>query len=155
MQSLQRALAVAGAGLQGDRYHAGTGTFSSRFEIVPGARALSLLDTAALRRCNERLGRAFESADLRRNLLIDGLDLMALRGHGLRIGGVRIELVGACPPCGYLSRLLQADMRAGLYGIGGMRARIVNGGVVATGMAVVLENPYAAPGLPGRAGYRG
>lgn len=141
MQSRQRALAVAGAGLQGDRYHAGTGTFSSRFEVVPGARALTLLDTAALRRCNQRLGRAFEPADLRRNLLIDGLDLMALRGHGLRIGEVRIELVGACPPCGYLSRLLQADMRAGLHGIGGMRARIVNGGVVAVGMAVVLENP--------------
>lgn len=140
VQSVQRAVAVSGAGLQGDRYCSGTGTFSSRFEVVRGARALSLLDTQALRRCNRRLGRVFEPAELRRNLLIDGVDLIALRGHRLRIGEVCIELVGACPPCGYLSRLVEADMRAGLRGIGGMRARIISGGVITTGMAVTLEN---------------
>lgn len=141
MRTVEQAVAVAGEGLIGDRYQAGIGTFSSRFEIVSGARALSLLDSDSLRRCGERLGRVFSSAELRRNLLIDGLDLMALRGHTLRIGEVRIELVGSCPPCAYLSRLLQADMRCGLRAIGGMRARILVGGVIRSGMPATLEIP--------------
>lgn len=141
MRTLQRAVAVAGEGLMGDRYQTGTGTFSARFEVVGGARALSLMDTASWRRCNERLGRSLPAADFRRNLLIDGLDLMKLRSHILCIDEVHIELVGSCPPCGYLGRLLQADMRRGLRGIGGMRARILAGGVMAPGMAVTVEKP--------------
>lgn len=109
MIACARAWAEQERGLVGDRYHAGIGTFSQRFEIVPGARALSLIDTFAIVRCEQRLGQRIKPGELRRNLIIDGLDLMSLRGARLRIGNAEIELVGACPPCGYLSRLLDFD----------------------------------------------
>ena len=141
MQSLTHAEVVAGEGIVGDRYQRGCGTFSARFEIVQGARALSLIDSISLDECNQRLGTSLAPAQLRRNLWLDGLDLMALRGCTLAIGEARIELVGACPPCGYLSRLLGEDMRRGLHGIGGMRARVLAGGVIEPGMAVALATP--------------
>ncbi|WP_123629854.1 hypothetical protein [Salinisphaera orenii] len=49
------ATAVVGRGLAGDRYYHGTGTFSARAGLFAGARELSLIDAAAVERCNARL----------------------------------------------------------------------------------------------------
>ncbi|WP_353249248.1 MOSC domain-containing protein [Salinisphaera sp. T31B1] len=140
MRPCDRATAVAGRGLHGDRYWAGVGTFSGRFEVRAGARELSLIDTAALTECNRRLAAAghagVAAAALRRNLLVDGLALSELVGQRLVAAGVQIEVLTGCPPCGYLSRLLGADMRRALYRIGGVRARIVRGGELRVGATV-------------------
>jgi len=133
MQAVTSVQTIAERGLEGDRYAAGKGTFSNRFEVAPGARALSLIDAASVALCAERLQCSINPALLRRNVLVNGLDLMALRGWTLHVGDVRIELVGSCPPCRYLARLLDRDVRAGLRGIGGMRARIVSGGLLTQG----------------------
>ncbi|WP_147418245.1 MOSC domain-containing protein [Salinisphaera sp. Q1T1-3] len=138
MDAIDCAEAVAGQGLIGDRYQAGCGTFSGRYAIGEGARALSLIDTADIARCGERLGRSIAPADLRRNLAIAGLDLLVLRGRRLVIGDVVVRLIGRCAPCGYLSRLLQADMRAGLYRGGGVRAAIETGGALRLGDRVTV-----------------
>lgn len=130
MRARDEVFAEAGRGLVGDRYHAGTGTFSGRFAVHAGVRELSLIDIAAVDECAQRLARRVSAADLRRNLVVAGLDLAALRGRCLRIGAVRLEVLSDCPPCGYLSRLLGHDMRRGLARIGGMRARVVDGGLL-------------------------
>lgn len=86
--------------------------------------------------CRSRLGWPIAAAALRRNILVDGIEFLSLRGQQLRLGSVTIEVLGRCPPCGYLSRLLDADMRDALHGIGGVRARILATGSVATGESV-------------------
>lgn len=130
--------AVAGRGLIGDRYHAGRGTFSSRIAVAAGAREVSLIDSAALLECARRLGQAVNAAMLRRNLVIEGLELMTMRGRVLMIGDVRLQVVSSCPPCGLLSRRLGLDMRQALHGIGGMRAAVLTGGRLVIGTGVSL-----------------
>lgn len=140
MCSQSRVQAIAGRGLTGDRYEQGIGRFSGRFEVVAGARQISLIDVLAVEECNARLGSKLRACELRRNLVVRGLDLNALHGAVLAIGDVRLRLTGGCPPCGYLSRLLDVDARRGLQHIGGARAAIIEGGLLMVGAAVdVIE----------------
>ena len=139
MQRCERVRAEPGRGLVGDRYHAGTGTFSGRYEVKPGVREVSLIHDSAIAECSRRLARPVDAGMLRRNLVIAGLSETDLRGHTLRIGEVRLEILASCPPCNYLSRLLAMDMRRGLSHIGGMRGRIAAGGLLVQGEVVVVE----------------
>lgn len=138
MQAVARVTAVAGQGLAGDRYHDGAGTFSSRAALVPGARALSLIDTADIARCNNRLNSTLGGADLRRNIVVDGIDLLAWRDQRFALGDVIIRIAGRCAPCGLLSRYAGHDMRTGLYRGGGMRA------VVEIGGEIRIDQPFVA-----------
>lgn len=139
MRDVASVQAVAGRGLVGDRYHAGRGTFSARAAVAPGAREVSIIDAAAVATCAQRLNMPVDAALLRRNLVTSGLELKTLRGRVLAIGAVRLEIVSSCPPCGYLSRLCAHDMRLGLRGLGGMRARILTGGHLDAGAAMQIE----------------
>lgn len=140
MQSQPGVQAIAGRGLAGDRYESGIGKFSGRFEVVAGARQVSLIDATAVVECETRSGRHLSPCELRRNLVVSGLPLDALHGAVLAIGEVRLRVVGGCPPCGYLSRLLDMDARIGLRHIGGARAAIIEGGWLTVGASVeVIE----------------
>lgn len=139
MRALERVEAVVGQGLSGDRYAAGRGTFSSRAAVMAGAREVSLVTREAVFACGQRLGAPIEAAALRRNLVVSNLDLMSLRGRLLQIGDVRLEIVSSCPPCGYLSRLLDQDMRTGLHRMGGMRAAVRTGGALVAGTEIEIE----------------
>ncbi len=142
MRSLSLVKAIAGRGLAGDRYEQGAGKFSGRFEVAAGARQVSLIDAMAVAECNARLSSKLTACELRRNLVISGLDLDALDGAILAIGDVRLRVLGGCPPCGYLSRLLDVDARHGLRHIGGARAAIIEGGWLRVGAAVdVIDLP--------------
>ncbi|MEO7430749.1 MAG: MOSC domain-containing protein [Dokdonella sp.] len=136
MSSRSGVEAIVGRGLLGDRYESGIGTFSGRFEVTAGARHVSIIDAMAIAECNARLVANLGACDLRRNLVIRGLDLDALHGAVIAIGDVRLRLTGGCPPCGYLSRLLGVDARLGLRHIGGARASIIEGGWLTVGALV-------------------
>ena len=75
----------------------------------------------------------------RANVLIEGLELAALVGKRLRIGGIVVDVLGETAPCG---RMEQA--RAGLEhalersGRGGVHGRIVSGGTVQVGDDVAV-----------------
>ena len=134
---IERAEAVAGRGLTGDRYADGRGSFSGH---APGrVRELSLIAFEDVRAFVDEVGRAVEPGALRRNLVTLGLDLRELSGALLAIGAVRIEITGSCPPCGLLDRQLGFDARGALRRRGGVRARIVTGGELVAGAAVVVE----------------
>lgn len=124
MQRLDSAVAVAGRGLEGDRYFDGTGTFSD-----PGStgRDLTLVDAAAL----EAAGVAPEES--RRNVVVSGVDLDALMGRSFRIG--EVECVGRrrCEPCAHLQRLTRPGVLRALVHRGGLRADVVTGGVLRVG----------------------
>lgn len=145
MRSHSHIMAIAGRGLIGDRYEQGIGKFSGRFEVAAGARQVSLIDALAVVECNTRLGTRVSACELRRNLVVSGLDLNALHGATLAIGEVRLRILGGCPPCGYLSGLLDIDARRGLQHMGGARAAIIEGGLLSVGATVdVIELPPAA-----------
>jgi MOSC domain-containing protein YiiM len=126
------AVAVAGAGLEGDRYLAGTGTFASG---RPGS-ALTLVDAAVLEELELGLGRP---VDHRRNVVVRGTDLNALVGRRFRLGDVVCQGRRLCEPCAHLERLNHGGVLRPLVHRGGLRADIVAGGAVRVGDTLVAE----------------
>ena len=114
---------VAGKGIVGDRYgNAG------------GARQVTLVGAESLAAIASHLGRdAVAPEELRRNVVVRGINLAALKGRRFRIGAAILEASGECHPC---SRI-EANLGTGGYnaarGLGGITARVVAGGTVRVG----------------------
>jgi len=96
-------------------------------------REISILPYEALAECNTRLNSSLDFLDLRRNLIIKDFDVSLLKNKVFTIGTAQFRIVRTCPPCRYLSRLLDKDMMRGLKYIGGHRAVIVQSGLLQVG----------------------
>ncbi len=117
----------AGAGLVGDRYGGRTG---ERHVTLVQAEHLGVI--AAFARVDE-----LRPALLRRNLVVSGLNLLALKGRRVRIGdAATLEITGACHPCSRMEELLGAGGYNAVRGHGGMTARVLEGGHIRRGDAV-------------------
>jgi MOSC domain-containing protein YiiM len=132
-RTVEAALAIAGQGLEGDRYAAGAGTFASG---RPGS-ALTLIDAAVLDELAARRGRP---VDHRRNVVVRGTDLNALVGRRFRLGEALCEGRRLCEPCLHLERLNDGGVLRPLVHRGGLRADILSGGRIAIGDALVPED---------------
>jgi MOSC domain-containing protein YiiM len=138
MESLAEAEVSAGAGLRGDRYAEGVGTFSER----EGIREITLMAEEAME-IYQSLPEASEvlicAMDMRRNVLTRGVELPALIGRKFRIGGAELLGLRPCPPCTHLARLLgtQTILQGFAYS-GGIYAQVLASGSMAVGCAITL-----------------
>lgn len=134
MRRLDEARALAGLGLEGDRYAAGQGTFS-----VAGGRGneITLIGGEVLDALRLPGGGPLSGAEARRNLVTRGVDLNALVGRRFRIG--ELELVGRrrCEPCAHLQRLTRPGVLRALVHRGGLRADLLSSGTLRVGDAIV------------------
>ena len=130
--------AIEGKGLEGDRYFYKQGTFNKP-QLSQHVREISILPYETLALCNSRLEATLDFLDLRRNLVIKDFDIEALKGKIFHIGTAQFKIVRTCPPCRYLSRLLDEDMMTGLKYIGGYRAKIVKSGLLSVGDQIIIE----------------
>ena len=128
---VDQALAVAGRGLEGDRYFDGRGTFSN--EHARG-HDLTLIEAEVLDQLHLTVGAA------RRNVATRGIDLNALVGERFRIGAV--ECVGRrlCEPCAHLEQLAVPGILRSLVHRGGLRADVLGRGTIRVGDPVVYGN---------------
>lgn len=128
MVEVEEATAADGAGLLGDRY---TGSGGS------GKRGITLIQAEHLPVIAALSGRPSVSpALLRRNLVVSGLPLVALKGRRFRIGGVLLEGTDPCDPCSNMEKALGPGGYNAMRGHGGLCARILEGGVFRVGDAV-------------------
>jgi MOSC domain-containing protein YiiM len=135
MRRLAEVRAIAGAGLEGDRYALGSGHWRRT-----DACEVTLVDSTALERAQRKSGIGFAAGEHRRNLVVRGIALDAYRNRRVRIGEVLLEFHRLRPPCGYLDRLLQRGAGKALGRGAGIGLRVVEGGVLRVGDAVqVLE----------------
>ena len=134
MESRAQAHAVAGRGLEGDRYFLGTGTFA-RNPQRPDSE-LTLVEGEAIAAFARESGLAFTAADARRNLVTRGVALNDLVGAEFSIGAVRIKGLRLCEPCNYLAKTTYPEVLLGLVHRGGLRAQILSDGVIAVGDAI-------------------
>lgn len=139
MQSVTEVRAVPGRGLEGDRYFAGTGFYSQR--PSHGGREVTLieveavmgLDRGVLSAKGDRLGIKLSPADTRRNIATSGVPLNHLVDEEFWVGSVLMRGTRLCEPCRHLDGLTRPGVMEGLIHRGGLRARILNEGVVRVG----------------------
>jgi hypothetical protein len=121
---------AAPGGLAGDRYAAGTGTFSREDRT---GEAITLIEGEAIDELSELLGEPFAAQDARRNVVTRGIELDALIGRRFRIGAVECFGQRRAEPCAHLQRLTRDGVLRGLVHRGGLRADIVGTGTLRVG----------------------
>lgn len=133
MQSLGEVRAVAGKGLEGDRYAEGNGYWSYRADYVSQA---TLVEQETLDALNAGLGLGLSAIDLRRNLVTQGVRLNALVGRDFLVGDVLMRGERLCEPCGYIEKLTGAGVKQALLHRGGLRAYILSEGKIRVGNTI-------------------
>jgi hypothetical protein len=126
--AVEDALAIAGRGLEGDRYAAGHGTFSG-----PGrGYELTLIEADVL----DEIDLPWEQA--RRNIVTRDVALNAFVGRRFFVGSV--ECVGRrlAEPCSHLEQLARPGLLRPLVHRGGLRADILVGGTIKLGDKVEI-----------------
>ncbi len=122
--------AVAGFGLEGDRYFSKTGTFSPK--DVPD-RQLTLIESEAIEGLARDNSIELTAGDARRNIVTRGVALNHLVGREFLVGDVLIRRSRLCEPCAHFESLTKPGVLAGLIHRGGLRAEIIVGGTIAVG----------------------
>lgn len=126
---VDQAEAVVDMGLVGDH----------RMKKAPGsARQVTLISREYIQQICQHTGhKAIDPRRLRRNLVISGMNMNLLRYQQLQIGEVIIETNALCHPCSRMDETLGAGGTAAMFGYGGLCAKVIQGGVMRVGDAVV------------------
>ena len=136
MVSQAEVVAVADLGLKGDRYFYRRGSYSH----WPGrGRDVTLIEAEVLASLSASC--AISGAQARRNIVTRGLRLNALVGQVFRLGEVVLCGVRLCEPCPHLDKLTHPGVMAALVGKGGLRADIIEGGVIRVGDVIADISP--------------
>ena len=126
MRAVDSAEAVAGKGWRGDRYASAS-----------GKRGITLIQAEHLPAIAALIGvDAVETAALRRNLVVSGIPLIALKRIRFRIGDVLCEGTAPCDPCSRMEAALGPGGYNAMRGHGGLCARVLQGGTLRVGDAV-------------------
>jgi MOSC domain-containing protein YiiM len=127
-QPVERVRAVAGSGLEGNRYFYDGD--------APPGRALTLISAEALADGAAASGVELGAAESRRNVLTRGIDLNALVGVRFRVGEVECLGVELCEPCLTLEKLTRPGVIKAYVHRAGLNADILTDGEIAVGDAV-------------------
>ena len=125
-EPVERVRALAGKGLEGNRY------FFAGGDAGPG-KALTLIAAEALEGLQQSTGIVLSGAASRRNVLTRGIDVNALVGKRFRVGDVECVGVELCEPCSHLESLTQPGIVKGLVHRAGLNADILTDGQIAVG----------------------
>ena len=114
------ALAVADMGLKGDH----------RMTKTPGSgRQVTLISAEFIDQIASQLGaEELHPSRLRRNIVISGINLNALRGQRFWVGDALLEASQLCHPCARMEAELGPGGVIAMYGYGGLCAKIISSG---------------------------
>lgn len=122
MLEVQEMELVAGSGIRGDRFfdykkdYKGQVTFFS-YEVWEAlCRQLHVQDR--------------DPSVFRRNLISSGVDLNQLIGKEFAVQGIRFLGISECSPCYWMDQAFAPGAEAALKGNGGLRAKILDSGVL-------------------------
>lgn len=113
----------------------------------PSPRQVTLIQAEHLDVMGRLLGRtdAVDASLLRRNIVVSGIPLLALKGLRFRIGEAVLEGTGPCHPCSRMEEALGPGGYQAMRGHGGLTATVVQEGTIRLGGTVVAEQPGTTP----------
>jgi MOSC domain-containing protein YiiM len=140
----------AGLGLLGDRFYGKGVNFDGHITFF--AWEVIQLLTQDLPASGETPAR------LRRNVIVEGVNLNQLIGQEFHLAGVPLRGAKHCAPCHWMEHMVAPGALAWLRGRGGLRAQVLGDGVLHTGAAslsttvpldlTTITQPLPAPRLP-------
>jgi MOSC domain-containing protein YiiM len=147
MHRVPSARLLAGAGLEGDRYARGGGTWA-RYPATE--KQVTLIDRADVAAVAAEAGVPLRPGDTRRNLVTSGIDLTSLVGRWFTVGDALLFGMKRCPPCAHLERLTGARLVKAMVHRGGINAAVFVGAEIAAGDRVeaVTDEEAARRGAP-------
>ena len=124
---VQEAEVIADQGLKGDRAAIKSG----------GKRQVTLLQSEHLPAVSSYLGQQDVVPEmLRRNLVVSGINLLALKNRQFYVGQALMEYTGTCAPCSRMEEVLGAGGYNAMRGHGGITARVIIGSIIRLGDTV-------------------
>jgi len=144
LQRVDAVEAVAGKGLVGDRYYDDAGTFSNNGREDDAGREVTLIAQEAVDAVNQEQGWSLDATESRRNLVTVGVPLNDLVGKEFRVGAVILRGMRLCEPCNTLAKSTGKGhaLTSAFLHRGGLRADIVQGGIIHAGDTV---QPITSP----------
>jgi MOSC domain-containing protein YiiM len=121
---LDQVRAIEKKGLEGDRSKGGNRqvTFIQKEHM---AAVASFLGKSSL-----------EFTVTRRNILVEGINLLSLKGKLFQIGEAVFEYSGECHPCSRMEEALGEGGYNAMRGHGGITAKIIKSGLISNGDSV-------------------
>ena len=102
-------------------------------------RQISLIQSEHIEVIRGLTGRkTLEPELLRRNLVLEGINLLALKDQKFSIGNTILEGSGTCVPCSRMEETLGRGGYNAVRGHGGITARVIQGGPIHLGDPVSL-----------------
>ena len=123
LQSVDQIQIDADLGLAGDHY-----------SKASGKRQVTLIQAEHLNAVASMLGvDTVDPETVRRNIVVRGINLLALKDKHFSIGSATLAFTGLCPPCSRMETLLGPGGYNAMRGHGGITAQVLHGGIVKVG----------------------
>ena len=127
MRSVDSVQAVAGKGLVGDRKFRDDSKHPLKNQPE---RELTLIEAEAIEAVNRDSVLRLDPIETRRNILTRGVALNHFVGRDFWIGTVHVRGIMLCEPCKHVEALTRPGVMRSLVHRGGLRAEILEGGVI-------------------------
>jgi MOSC domain-containing protein YiiM len=125
--------ARSGKGLHGERYQ------------KDGARQVTLIQAEHMLAIASYLRyEKIDPAHLRRNIVVEGINLLALKGKRFHVGSALLEYTGECHPCSRMEENLGTGGYNAMRGHGGITARVIDSGFITLGDSISVEQVHPA-----------
>ncbi len=117
-----------------------SGVVGDRYSGRSGSRHVTLIQRENLAAIAAHLGLdKVVPEQLRRNIVVSGINLLALKDRPFRLGGALLEMTGDCHPCSRMEEIFGPGGYNAVRGHGGITARVLQGGEVRLGDALRPE----------------
>jgi MOSC domain-containing protein YiiM len=115
-----------------------TGLAGDHYSGKSKKRQVTLIQAEHLEVVSKLLSLEVRPEMTRRNLVVSGINLLALKDRQFKIGKVVLEGTGYCYPCSKMERNLGPGGYNAMRGHGGLTAKIITGGTISLGDEVCL-----------------
>ncbi|MEM7106009.1 MAG: MOSC domain-containing protein [Bacteroidota bacterium] len=113
------------------------GIIGDHYKADSKKRQVTLIQKENLQAVASVLGKpSLDPALTRRNILVSGINLNALREQVVQVGDVVLEITGLCHPCSRMEENFGPGAYQAMRGHGGLTARVLQGGTISIGSEV-------------------